>query len=125
MKKAVIVVGSHHAGKSVTINQHLKPLLGMGEGEHQFNLNGRWGFIWSQSAEESGRDLVARIRIKIEISYELFVLAARPASEPGSELGWICDALSKASFAVQIIEIQNPDQAPSKAKDAFKFLNSN
>ena len=28
MKKAVIVLGKHYAGKSRTINKYLKPLLG-------------------------------------------------------------------------------------------------
>jgi len=42
------------------------------------------------------------------MGYELFVIAMRPASEPGSQLGQLRDFLSKASFNVKLIEIQNP-----------------
>jgi hypothetical protein len=43
MKKAVIVVGSHHVEKSKTINNYLKLKLGIGEYAHKFILNGQKG----------------------------------------------------------------------------------
>lgn len=79
MKKAVIVVGSHYAGKSKTINVHLKQKLGIAKHEHKFTRNGKAGFILSQSFEEADRDV--DYVIKKYVAYDLLVLSARPAHE--------------------------------------------
>ena len=55
MKKAIILVGAHHVGKSLTINQHLKPMLKISHDAHVFQLGGKTGFVLSQSAEEAER----------------------------------------------------------------------
>lgn len=55
MRKAVVVVGRHHAGKSKTINKHLKHRLGIGKHVHKFWLNGQKGFVLSQSREEAAK----------------------------------------------------------------------
>jgi hypothetical protein len=124
MKRAVIVVGAHHTGKSETINKHLKPLLGIGYDDHKFVLNGQWGFIYSQTDVESKRDILVRIKIMIEMSYELIVVAARPKTEPGSKLSQLCDLLRDEKFQVKMVEIENRDGA-QEAQSIFEFLNLN
>jgi hypothetical protein len=84
MKKAVIVVGSHYAGKSKTIRKYLKPKLSITEHEHKFTRNGNDGFVLSQSLEESDRDVDDLI--KKYMDYDLLVLSARPANEMPSSL---------------------------------------
>jgi hypothetical protein len=123
MKKAVIVAGGHHTGKSKTIRRHLKPLLGISCNAHKFMLRGKKGFILSQSFEESRRDVAATI--KKYSHYDLLVLAARPQSESGSKLKSLRAALSKASFAVRIVTIRSRSEAPARAKEIFSILNSN
>jgi hypothetical protein len=123
MKKAVIVVGKHHAGKSLTIRGHLNPLLGISYDAHKFKLNGKCGYILSQSFEESLRDFLETC--KKYFAKELLVFAARPATESGSKLNLIRDTLQKASFKVIVVNIQDKSEAPAKAKEVFSILNSN
>jgi len=122
MKKVVIVAGAHGAGKSLTINCHLKPLLGIGYYAHKFTLSGKNGYVFSQSLEESGLDVEA---IRKYFHYDLLVFAARPETESGSKLNLIRDMFQKASFAVNVVSIQEESEAPEKAKEVFSLLNSN
>ena len=91
MKKAVIVVGSHNAGKSRTINQYFKPLIGLTEKQRNFS-NGRArsqsieeqeGKVLSQSLEEKGLKSVGEFIYKYtDLKY--LVCAARPDREAPS-----------------------------------------
>ena len=52
MKRAVIVVGSHYAGKSKTIKKFFKPLVGISGNRRLFQLDNYGGAVLSQSLEE-------------------------------------------------------------------------
>ncbi len=123
MKKAVIIVGSHHTGKSLTINVHLKPKLGIGNDDRKFILNGKNGYILSQSFEESVRDFLDHSARYFR--YDLLVFAARPETEPDSKFKLIHDALVKASYGVNTVSISDKSEAPSKAVEIFNLLSSN
>ena len=56
MKKAVIVVGSHYAGKSKTIRKFFKPLVGISGNRRLFQIGQHDGAVLSQSLEERLRD---------------------------------------------------------------------
>jgi len=122
MKKAVIVVGKHHAGKSLTIRGHLNPLLKIGYDAHKFTLNGKMGWIKSQTLEESGLDIAS---IRKHFDFDLLVFAARPESESGSKLNLLRNALQTESFNVVLVNIQDKSEAPDKAREIFNLLNSN
>jgi hypothetical protein len=104
MKKAVIVVGSHHVGKSRTINVHLKPLLRIRPKARFFSLDGRSGCVLSQSFEEGHRD--ARSMILKYSNRELLVLAARPESESRSMLREIRRLLTDAGFSIDEVYVE-------------------
>jgi hypothetical protein len=126
MKKAIIVVGKHHSGKSLTIRGHLNPLLKIGYDAHKFTLNGKNGYVLSQTFEEALKKFLDdSARLSKLIVYELLVLAARPETEPDSQLNLIREFLQDSSFAVEIIYIQDKSEAPEKAKAIFTLLNSN
>lgn len=120
MKKATILSGSHFAGKSLTIRHYLKPLLGISQDAHKFTLNGKTGFIISQSYEESGRDIAKRIPAYAH--YDLLVFASRPAAETGSRYNQLKSALIACGFTIVDFNISNPKEAPQKAKDIFDEL---
>lgn len=121
MKKAVIAVGSHYAGKSKTINKYLKKILGIGEFEHKFIRNNKNGFILSQSFEEADRD-VDDVISKYG-GYELLVLSARPAHEKYSSLKEVLKKLSRAGYRVSEVQIdKNADEKYYIAK-AKQILN--
>jgi hypothetical protein len=129
MKKAVILVGSHHVGKSDTIRNHLKPLLKQANGKplgrhhHIFELGGKKGYILSQSLEEGGRDVDATVRSLAD--YQYLVFAARPVNEPESEVNALQLSLQTAGFAVSIIVIMDKfDDRAQKAAQIFRILNS-
>lgn len=125
MKQAVIVVGSHFAGKSKTINAYLKPKLGISEKAHIFTLKGNDGFILSQSFEEADRDVDYVIN-KYCSYYHYLVLAARPKEENPSSLEEALVKLSKAGFNVHTV-IVNGENAEnyydSKAQEIVSYLN--
>jgi hypothetical protein len=84
MKNAVVVVGGHHTGKSRTINESLKPKLGIRKRQHKFRLKGQEGFILSQSLEEAGKcEFVAEL-VSEYSHFDLLVFAARPSNEAHS-----------------------------------------
>jgi len=122
MKTAVIFVGSHFAGKSLTINGFLKPLLGISYKARLFTLDGKDGCVLSQSFEESGRD--AKDRIEVYAHLDLLVLAARPESERASKLSLVESILSKNGFGHHRIHVVKGDDKhyESLAKKAFKIL---
>lgn len=125
MKQAVIVVGSHFAGKSKTINVHLKPKLGLTEKAHIFQLKGKDGFILSQSFEEADRDVDYVIE-KYSNHYHYLVLAARPKDELNSSLEEALVKLSDAGYTVHtaIINGNNPEKYYSeKADEILRYLN--
>lgn len=128
MKKAVILVGSHHVGKSDTIRNHLKPLLKQPNGEpmgphhHIFELDGKKGYILSQSLEEGGRDVNATVKSLMD--YEYLVFAGRPVTEPGSEVDALQLSLQTAGFAVSIVVIMDRfEDRVQKAAQIFRILN--
>lgn len=103
MKKAVIVVGSHYAGKSKTINKYLKPKLGIERDDHKFTRNGQDGYVLSQTFEEADRD-VQKIVNKYS-HYDLLVVAARPANESPSYLMELTAELQNAGYQVSTVDI--------------------
>ncbi|GAA4791447.1 hypothetical protein [Lysobacter hankyongensis] len=122
MKIAVIFVGSHFVGKSLTINGFLKPLLGISHKARLFTLDGRDGCVLSQSFEESGRD--AKERIEVYSHLDLLVLAARPTSERASKLSVVEGILNRNGFICHQIDVTTGDDKhyESLAKRAFKIL---
>lgn len=121
MKKAVIAVGSHYAGKSKTINKYLKKILDIGEFKHKFIRNNKNGFILSQSFEEADRD-VDDVISKYG-GYEFLVLSARPAHEKYSLLKEVLKKLSRAGYRVSKVQIdKNADEKYYIAK-AKQMLN--
>lgn len=128
-KRAVIVVGPHHAGKSKTINKYLKRKLGISCYEHRFRLQGQegrvlsqsreeatWnGFAKSQSLEEAGHRDIRRIVRKYD-RYNFLVMAARPTHERGSLLNRLKSGLRGAGYKVNTIKVKK-DQASSHYKD--------
>ena len=123
MKKAIILVGAHHVGKSLTINEHLKPLLNISLDAHIFKMNGKKGFILSQSAEEAERDVAATVEKYSD--YDILVLAARPFSDPVSLLKPLRTLLQEAAFVTSEMAIHSKAEAPQKAKEIFEALKSN
>jgi alanine racemase len=127
-RKAVIVVGSHYAGKSKTINKYLKRHLGISRYEHRFRLRGQegrvlsqsreeatWnGFAKSQSLEEAGHKDITRIVRKYSC-YNFLVMAARPSRERGSLLIRLRSRLRRAGYRVDIVKVKK-DQLPSHYK---------
>jgi hypothetical protein len=122
MKKAIILVGAHHVGKSLTINQHLKPMLKISHDAHVFQLGGKTGFVLSQSAEEAERDV--EVTVEKYADYDLLVLAARPYSNPESSLKLLRSLLQKASFVTTEVAILSTKEAPRKAIEIFAALTS-
>jgi len=120
MGKAVIVVGTHLSGKSRTINEHLKPLLGLGPSEHVFGRNSKDGFILSQSFEEASTD--PQTQIGRRAHYDLLVLAARPAEEEGSLLEEMQQVLSFHNFQYEVVMIENNEFATYYAGKALEIL---
>lgn len=119
-KRAIILVGAHHVGKSLTINQYLKPLLEIGPEAHIFKLKGKTGFVLSQSAEEAERDIQATVEKYAD--YDFLVLAARPYFNAESQLKLLRSLLQKAAFVTSEIAMLDHDEAPHKAKEILAAL---
>ena len=117
MKKAVIVVGPHFSGKSKTITKYFKPLVGLSGNERSFTLHEKSGTVLSQSLEEKrlGKVISQSVEEKrissvadfLEkyMSCQWLILAARPASEPGSHYKEIVAILKRNGFAVATVEV--------------------
>jgi len=124
MKKAVIVTGTHYIGKSRTINNYLKPKLGIGIRKHKFTRNGQDGFILSQTCEEAGRnieDVVNNYRF-----YEFLILAARPRYETPSCLDHLISKLTKEGYRVDEVVISSKDSVhyEQKATEIIGYLDN-
>jgi hypothetical protein len=138
MKKAVIVVGSHHAGKSRTISKFFKPLIGISRNSRCFRLGRRrgevfsqsleerfrYGQVLSQSLEEKGlrdvRQIVAKYR-----HYDMLVFAARPADERRSLHIALKRELNRCGFEVATVKVvadQDDSYYASKAKKIYRSL---
>jgi hypothetical protein len=123
MKKAVILVGSHYAGKGRTIREHLKPKLGIGRDDHKFTRDGQNGFVLAQSCEEANRDV--QETVDKYSHYDLLVLAARPANESPSCSIELENRLETATFRVMTVEIIKSSEAAyyeGKADEIIGFF---
>lgn len=127
MKKIVLVVGSHHSGKSKTINAYLKPLLGLPKNSsaHQFLLNNQKGNVLSQTFEENFYRKASDV-VKYFKKYELLVLPARPRQETRSYLNEIYALCTQNGYLVQeflVHSTMTDTQYSECAKLMFNFLN--
>lgn len=140
MKVCVIVVGTHYAGKSKTINKFLKPMLGMTPRQRKFTLDdmhglvmsqskeealGQKGLILSQSFEESGKDKNLTRIVREYSMYDLLVLAARPSDETPSCLNQLKAKLEDQDFRVKLVYIekgQKPQYYKERAEEIFGIL---
>jgi hypothetical protein len=123
MKIAVLVVGSHHAGKSITINKWLKPMFYIEWECSKFILNSKNGRVWSQSLEESKRSIDSLIHFCIK--YELIVIPCRPSNENPSSLIEIKKRLEKEDFIVYQVQVVKPSGElyyKNKANEIFNQL---
>jgi hypothetical protein len=120
MKRAVILVGGHHVGKSLTINNHLKPLLKIKHDAHIFKMGGKRGFVLSQSAEEAERDVITTVEKYAH--YDILVLAARPYSDPVTKLKLLWSMLQKEKYVVSEVAIHSEEEAPKKAREILSML---
>lgn len=132
MKYAVIVVGSHGAGKSKTINKYFKPLIGLSGRQRNFSngrvlsqsLEEREGHVLSQSLEEKGLISVKNFINKYaDLNY--LVCAARPDGENSSLYKTMKQELQCKGFQVATVRVEY-DQPESfyerKARDIFNGL---
>jgi len=116
MKSAVIVVGSHYAGKSKTIRKFFKPLVRIAGNQRLFQLGHHGGavlsqsleerfgngHVLSQSLEEKGSADVRGIVAKYQ-HYEKLVFAARPSTEAGSLYATLKSKLESKGFSVATV----------------------
>jgi hypothetical protein len=137
-KIAVIVVGSHYAGKSKTINKYLKRRLGIESRAHKFTLGNargkvlsqsreeaakRLGFARSQSLEESQRTSADVLRlIRANSSFDRLVFAARPSNEKPSFLFLLKSALKANGFRVFLVRVVRNQPERFYSKCANKTL---
>lgn len=136
MKKAVIVVGTHHAGKSKTINKYFKGKIGLSEKERKFSvgdnkghilsqsLEEKYGIINSQSLEEKGLVEVTTTVEKYK-NYEQLIFAARPENEKLSYYKDLKKQLEKRGFVVETVKIirdQKESYYKEKAEEIYKKL---
>lgn len=115
-KNAVIVSGSHFAGKSHTLRDHLKPKLSMSKGQRNFTRNGLKGTIRTQSFEEAGwSSKKLKELLKSLADFDLIVVATRPKSESGSLFNQVYSELMELGFRVEeiVINNNNPPKNPS------------
>jgi len=118
--RAVVIVGTHHAGKSKTINEYVKPKLRIRKRQHKFWLSGRTGavlsqsreeaagqhgFILSQSLEEAGQGNYVADFVRRYSRFQLLVLAARPSNEIPSCLPRLRLELRSAGFKVNVVNV--------------------
>lgn len=123
MKKAVIIVGKHYAGKSKTIREYLKPKVGISKHAHKFTRNGQSGFVLSQSFEEADRDV--REAVTRYSYYELLVLSTRPVNESRSRLAELTLEFKKAGYRVNTVDVvglQPSNYYKSKADEIMTHL---
>ncbi|HAX18208.1 MAG TPA: hypothetical protein DCY00_06405 [Actinobacteria bacterium] len=116
MKRAVIIFGEHHSGKSKTINQYFKPLVGIQERQKQFYIKEKFGYILSQSMEE--KENLEKVKIVDKkyldevneminkyVGYDLLIVATRSEEESYSLKKPVQEVLRKNEYFVNCIEI--------------------
>src|SRR5437773_3760131 len=103
MRKAVIVVGKHYAGKSKTIRKYVTEKLDIGEDGHKFAYKDQDGYILSQTFEEADRNIETAVAKYSK--YDLLILAARPAGENPSCLTELTEALQAAGYHVSMVNV--------------------
>jgi len=138
MKIAVVVVGSHYAGKSKTIKKFFKPLVGISGNQRLFQLGQHDGAVLSQSLEErfgNGHVLSQSLEEKglIDVRgivwkyqlYEWLVFAARPSTETGSLYGSLKSELESRGFLVATVFVvgNQPDSYyAERAREVLEYL---
>lgn len=132
LKNAVIIVGSHGAGKSKTINQYFKPLIGLSGKQRNFSrgrvlsqsLEEREGHVLSQSLEEKGLKSVKEFIEKYaDLNY--LVCAARPDRETPSLYKILKTELETKGFKVSKVEVFSGKEESfyqDKAQEIFTKL---
>jgi len=104
MKKAMIVVGDHYAGKSKTIG-YVKLRLGIGKRDQSFSIDGQIGRVFSQSFEEANKNVQQSVELYVRLHVDLLILACRPASEDGSRLEELKSALKNVGHEVETVDV--------------------
>lgn len=135
MKKAVIVVGSHYAGKSKTIKMFFKPLVGISGNRRRFQLGQYDGAVLSQSLEErfgNGHVLSQSLEEKglVDVRgvvsnykhYERLVFAARPSSEARSLYKTLKSELESCGFSVATVSVVKDQPDSFYAERAQEIL---
>ena len=135
MKRAVIVVGSHHAGKSKTIREYFKPLVGISGNHRIFQIGQHVGRVFSQSLEErfgnghvlsqsleekglvNVRDVVSKYQ-----EYGRLVFAARPANEAGSLYETLKSELKGCGFLVGTVSVVREESESFYAERGQEIL---
>ena len=134
-KTAVIVYGSHFVGKSYTLKQHFKPLVGLSGNQRIFQIADTTtkkqliGEIRSQSFEEADHNQQSLIDLLKKLAKrDLLVVATRPASESGSLYHDVESLLISHGFSVSSVEIlnkggpSNPSYYQERAQDIYSKL---
>jgi hypothetical protein len=135
MKRAVIVVGSHFAGKSKTIKKFFKPLVGISGNRRIFQLGLHEGAVLSQSLEERfGNGVVlsqsleekglADVRgvVANYQQYERLVFAARPSNEARSLYATLKSELETRGFLVSTVSVVRNQPESFYAERAQEIL---
>jgi hypothetical protein len=134
----VIVVGSHHAGKSKTIKKFFKPLVGISGNQRIFqigqhpgsvrsqSLEERFGngHVFSQSLEEKRVREVRRVVANCQ-AYERLVFAARPSGEVDSLYETLKSELESHGFSVATVQVvgNQPDSFyAERAQEILRHL---
>ncbi|MFL0806935.1 MAG: hypothetical protein K6L60_06570 [Oceanobacter sp.] len=132
MKKAVIVVGSHCVGKSRTINQYFKPMIGLSGRQRNFShgrvlsqsIEEREGRVLSQTLEEKGLNSVKEF-VEKYADLKYLVCAARPDGEKLSFYKELKASLLGLGYQVETVRIikDQPDSFyEGKAQEIYSFL---
>ena len=131
LKNAVIVVGSHGAGKSKTINKYFKPLIGLSGRQRNFSrgrvlsqsLEEREGHVLSQSLEEKGLKSVKEF-IKKYADLNYLVCAARPDGEIPSLYNILKTELEAKGFNVSTVQVFSGKEESFYENRAQEILNN-
>jgi len=75
MKIAVLVIGEHYAGKSKTLKDYVKPMLGISKHAHKFSYRRYNGYIKTQTLQETNQGVDELDQYK---GYDILVLPSRP-----------------------------------------------
>ena len=123
-KIAIIVVGEHKAGKSKTIREYLKHMLGIKENAHKFMLkDGRKGYILSQTFEERSESIEELTeKLKKYENYDVLILPVRPKEDKFSFYEEVRKVLTYFGFEVKEVRIEVGPYYKSKAGEIYRLL---